>query len=95
MERFEGRDVCVAPVKDLDEALDDEQIRHRGMVVEQDLPSVGPVRHIGNPVRVGTAPAAEVVRRPPPGLGEHTQEVLEEIGIDSDARSRLADSGAI
>lgn len=95
MERFEGRDVCVAPVKDLDEALGDEQIRHRGMVVEQDLPSVGPVRHIGNPVRVGTAPAAEVVRRPPPGLGEHTQEVLEEIGIDSDARSRLADSGAI
>ena len=94
MERFDGRDVCVAPVKDLDEALDDEQIRHRGMVVEQDLPAVGSVRHIGNPVRVGPAPAAELVRRPPPGLGEHTQEILEELGIDGAARARLADSGA-
>ena len=95
MQTLEGRDVCAAPVQDLDEALDDEQVRHRGMVVEEELPTVGPVRHIGNPVRVGVAPLAEIVRRPPPGLGEHTQEVLEEIGLDSDARAHLADSGAI
>jgi crotonobetainyl-CoA:carnitine CoA-transferase CaiB-like acyl-CoA transferase len=95
MQRFEGRDVCVAPVQDLDEALEDEQIRHRGMVVEEELPTAGPIRHIGNPVKLGATPLAEIVRRPPPGLGEHTQEVLEEIGLDGDARARLADSGAI
>ena len=95
MQRFEGRDVCVAPVQDLDEALEDEQIRHRGMEVEEELPTAGPIRHIGNPVKLGATPLAEIVRRPPPGLGEHTQEVLEEIGLDGDARARLADSGAI
>ena len=95
MEVFEGRDVCVAPVKDLDEALDDEQVRHRGMVVEQDLPSVGGIRHVGNPVKVGPSPASDFLRRPPPGLGEHNHEVLEEIGFDAAAVARLQDSGAV
>ena len=95
MEVFEGRDVCVAPVKDLDEALDDEQVRHRAMVVEEELPSGGAMRHVGNPVKVGPSRGGEGLRRPAPGLGEHTHEVLEETGFDRAAVARLEDSGAV
>ncbi|MGI8706895.1 MAG: CaiB/BaiF CoA transferase family protein, partial [Actinomycetota bacterium] len=40
MQLFEGRDVCVAPVNDLNEALEEEQIRGHSMVVEEEVPSV-------------------------------------------------------
>ncbi|MDQ5816546.1 MAG: CoA transferase [Actinomycetota bacterium] len=95
MQLFEGRDVCVAPVNDLDEALEDEQIRGRSMVVVEEVPSVGPIRHIGNPIKLGSSTGGNVVRRPPPDLGEHTQEVLAEFGIDRAGHERLKDAGAI
>ena len=95
MQLFEGRDVCVAPVNDLNEALEEEQIRGHSMVVEEEVPSVGVIRHIGNPIKMGSSTGGSVVRRPPPDLGEHTQEVLAEFGIDRAGHERLKDAGAI
>nr|MBA2601689.1 CoA transferase [Actinomycetota bacterium] len=95
MQLFEGRDVCVAPVNDLNEALEEEQIRGHSMVVEEEVPSVGVIRHIGNPIKMGSSTGGSVVRRSPPDLGEHTQEVLAEFGIDRAGHERLKDAGAI
>jgi crotonobetainyl-CoA:carnitine CoA-transferase CaiB-like acyl-CoA transferase len=62
-------DCCVEPVLELEEALADDQVRARGMVVDGLLAS--PVRLAGTPAAGGSAP---------PGRGEHTHQVLAEAG---------------
>jgi crotonobetainyl-CoA:carnitine CoA-transferase CaiB-like acyl-CoA transferase len=57
------------------------------MVVDVDHHS-GPLRVTGVPVKLSETPGA--VRRPPPGLGEHTAEVVKELGFDQDFLDRLA-----
>jgi crotonobetainyl-CoA:carnitine CoA-transferase CaiB-like acyl-CoA transferase len=73
-----SHDVIVGPVNDYAEVFADPQVRHNEMVVETDHAS-GPLRVTGVPVKLSATPGA--VRRPPPGLGEHTAEVLAELGL--------------
>ena len=75
LERLEAQDLLCAPVKSLREALDDPQTLHNGMVIEGDDGELK-MRLVGSPIRMSAAPAG--VRRPPPRLGEHTEEVLAE-----------------
>ena len=95
MEVLATEDVCVGPVNDFAEAFDDEQIVHRDMVVEQDVPASGRVRMLGNPIKLSGSADEEVVRLPPPRMGEHTSEVLGEIGITGDDLDKLRSAGAI
>lgn len=94
MKYFDGRDVCVGPVNDFAEAFADEQVMHRDMVVPAEVPGAGSFRHVGNPIKLGSA-ARDLVRRPPPGLGEHTDEVLEAAGIGEGERAELRAAGAL
>ncbi|HEX2049385.1 MAG TPA: CaiB/BaiF CoA-transferase family protein [Actinomycetota bacterium] len=94
MEALEGLDVCVAPVNDVAEALDDAQVRARGMVVEGDARGAGRWLHVGNPIRLASAPR-DLVRLPPPALGEHTDEVLRAAGVDDDRIARLRGAGVV
>jgi crotonobetainyl-CoA:carnitine CoA-transferase CaiB-like acyl-CoA transferase len=94
MEKLDGLDVCVGPVNDFAEAFADPQARHRDMLVEEDLAGVGAWTHVGNPIRLQEAPG-EVVRRPPPGLGQHTEEVLREAGLADPEIEELRAAGAI
>ena len=55
-------DICFGPVLNIEEAYDDPQLRHRGMVVEMDTPS-GLQRYIGSPVKLSDAPPT--LRTPP------------------------------
>jgi alpha-methylacyl-CoA racemase len=90
-----AHDCCLEPVLDLDEALASEQVRAREMVVEIDQPGVGePVRQLGVPVKLSRTPG-EPGRRPGPGLGEHTAEVLRELGYDEAEIEALLQSGAV
>jgi len=73
-----ANDVIVGPVNDYAEVFADPQVRHNEMVVETDHAS-GPLRVTGVPVKLSATPGA--VRRPPPALGEHTAEVLAELGV--------------
>jgi alpha-methylacyl-CoA racemase len=73
-------DCCIEPVLDLDEALASELTREREMVVELDQPEIGPVRLLGMPVKFSRTPGDAT--RPAPALGEHTEEVLREAGLD-------------
>ena len=69
-------------VRTVAEALADPQLAARDMVVELAHPQLGTVRSLGNPIKLSRTPA--VLRRPPPGLGEHTEEVLAELDADSE-----------
>jgi alpha-methylacyl-CoA racemase len=88
-------DCCLEPVLDLDEALDSELVRARGMVAGLDQPGVAePVRLLGVPVKLGRTPG-DPNRRPGPALGEHTAEVLRDAGYDDAAIARLEEAGAV
>jgi crotonobetainyl-CoA:carnitine CoA-transferase CaiB-like acyl-CoA transferase len=72
LKRLEDVDILCAPVRTLAEALDDEQTRINGMVLEAGETPAGPVRLVGSPIALSAAPVA--VRIAPPGLGQHNAE---------------------
>jgi crotonobetainyl-CoA:carnitine CoA-transferase CaiB-like acyl-CoA transferase len=94
MAHFEGADVCVGPVNDFAEAFVDEQVLHRDMVIEVEAPEAGFVRHVGNPIKMRSM-SSGLLRRQAPGLGEHTDQVLEEAGIDEAQRAALRAASAV
>ncbi len=79
LETLRAADIPSGPVNALDEALNDPQVQHRGMIVAFEHP-MGTVTVLGNPVHLSGTPVT--YRRRPPLLGEHTEEVLEEAGCN-------------
>lgn len=73
LERLEEQDLLCAPVRTLATALADEQTAINGMVLEAQGPTEK-MRVVGSPVHLSEAPVT--IRIVPPGLGEHTDEVL-------------------
>ena len=68
-------------IRPVAEALEAPETKHREMVVEVEADGGGPLRLLGIPVKLSATPGR--IRRAPPALGEHTAEVLAEIGFDS------------
>ena len=85
--------VPVGPIYDLAEVFNEPVVRHLGLIAEVDHPVAGRVRAPGIPVRMSETPAS--VRRAPPLLGEHTDEVLRELGYEVDDIKKLRADGAV
>ncbi|NMO18983.1 CaiB/BaiF CoA transferase family protein [Pyxidicoccus fallax] len=84
-ERFQGSDLCIEPVAEGDEVLQDAQLRARGLFVEAEDARLGrKVTHLLTPLRMGETPLRE-----PPALGQHTREVLAEAGFTEEELARL------
>lgn len=75
--------VPVASAKSVEQLVGDPQLNHRGMVIEQEVPGVGPVKFPGNPLKLQNTPPD--TSRPAPQLGEHTEDILHEMLNCSDA----------
>ncbi|HSE93408.1 MAG TPA: CaiB/BaiF CoA-transferase family protein [Methylomirabilota bacterium] len=76
--RLEGAGVPAGPILGYDEVFADPHVRHRAMAVEVEHPTAGKGRVLGVPVKLSATPGA--VRRPAPALGQHTDEILRELG---------------
>jgi crotonobetainyl-CoA:carnitine CoA-transferase CaiB-like acyl-CoA transferase len=85
--------VPVGPINDLREVFNDPVVRHLGLIAEVDHPTVGRVRAPGIPFRMSGTPGS--VRSAPPRLGEHTEEVLREIGYSDGEIADLRAQGAV
>src|SRR5262245_51451099 len=83
--RFEGAGIPCGPINNYAEVYADPQVRARGMVVEVEHPALGRVRMPGPPVKMSETPP--VADRPAPLLGQHTREILLEIGYSDAAIS--------
>ncbi len=87
-ELLEGTDTCFAPVLSLAEAPEHPHNRERGTFVE-----VAGAVQPGPAPRFSRTPGA--IRRPPPHAGQHTDEILAELGFDSDEAVALRRGGAV
>ena len=79
--------VPCGPVHEVADVFQDPQILAQNMVMEVEHPGHGLVRMLGFPMKFAAAPCS--VRRPAPGLGEHSDEVLTEIGFNAEDRAAL------
>jgi formyl-CoA transferase len=77
--RLEEQDLLCAPVRPLSEALLDPQTIENRMLATMTHPIHGEIQVIASPVHLSDAPFT--IRRPPPRVGEHTDEVLAELGL--------------
>ena len=85
-------DIAMGPSHRLEDVVEDSHIRFRGLVSEQVHPVAGPFTYITFPAMIDGEPYGKVA--PAPGLGEHTDEVLGEIGLSADDIAELKRRGA-
>ncbi|HET7292354.1 MAG TPA: CoA transferase [Vicinamibacteria bacterium] len=90
---WEKASIPCGRVRTVGEALDSEQVAARGLLVEVDHPRIGPGRFVGSPIHLDGA--SRSARRPPPMPGEHTDEVLAELGLTPEDVGRLRESGVV
>ncbi|MXX47067.1 MAG: formyl-CoA transferase [Chloroflexi bacterium] len=93
MDKMREVGVPSGPVLDSGEIFANEHLRERGMLVDIEHPTRGPMTLLGCPIRLSESPA---VHRRAPLLGEHTAEVLaEELGLAATEVEALAQSGIV
>jgi CoA:oxalate CoA-transferase len=81
-------------VNNIEDALNDPQVRHRKMVVEIEHPEIGKYEALGNPVKSSVMKDGEFA--PPPILGQHTDEVLASLlGLGAEELRQLRDEGVV
>ena len=91
--RFERAQVAAGPIYEFDEVFEDPQVKHLGLVASVEQPGYGPTRMLGFPVRASATPAT--IRRAAPLLGQHTAEILGELGLPATEIERLAEAGVV
>jgi formyl-CoA transferase len=93
LECLRSAGVPCSPINTLDEALAHPQVQARELIVRTVHPVLGPMQNVGMPVKFNGQPREAT--RPAPLLGEHTEEVLGELGFRAGDIRRLAEEGVV
>jgi crotonobetainyl-CoA:carnitine CoA-transferase CaiB-like acyl-CoA transferase len=93
LQRLLENDVPAAPINTLDEVFADPQVRTYGFPTEVEHPKMGKMKLVGNAVTMSRTPPT--IDRPPPVLGEHTEEILKSLGYDEASVSSFRAKGVI
>ncbi|MCE2458482.1 MAG: CoA transferase [Dehalococcoidia bacterium] len=93
LEKLANAGVPAGPIYDLDEVYSDPQVQAREMMVETDHPVAGRVKNIGIPIKLSETPGQ--FQRPAPALGQHTNEVLTDLGCSPDDIEKLRGEGIV
>ena len=92
MDTLNPLNVPCGPILSMKELAAEPSLRETGTVVEVDHPERGKYLSIGNPIKLSASPS-DVKRSPL--LGEHTDEVLRELGLDDSAIATVREAGAV
>jgi crotonobetainyl-CoA:carnitine CoA-transferase CaiB-like acyl-CoA transferase len=90
---FEAAEVTASPVYDIDQFLADPHVQARGIVVDVPDPQVGELTMHTIIPRLGDTPGR--LRRPAPEIGEHTAEILGQLGVGAAELDALAKEGIV
>ena len=93
IDQMDAAGVPCTRVNRIDQAVNEEQVAAREMIVEMDVPGLGLIKVAGLPIKLSETPGR--MDRHPPRLGEHTAEVLRALGYDEASVTRLGASGAV
>jgi crotonobetainyl-CoA:carnitine CoA-transferase CaiB-like acyl-CoA transferase len=85
--------IPAGPINGIDAALAHPQVRAREMVLTTEHPTAGTLRMTGSPIKLSDY--TTTVRRPPPTLGQHTDEVLGELGYTAADIAAMREAGVI
>ena len=91
--RLREKDVPCAPLNTLDEVFQDPQVREYGFPVEVEHPRMGKVQLIGSAIDLSRTPPK--IKTAPPMLGEHSDQILRELGFDENAIGKLRENGVL
>ena len=93
---LEDKAVPCGPINNIAEAFDDDQVKARGLHVQTPRDAgdgIGTISTVASPMRLTATPP--VVRRPPPAMGQHTDEILAEMGRSQAQIAQLRESGVV
>jgi crotonobetainyl-CoA:carnitine CoA-transferase CaiB-like acyl-CoA transferase len=93
VELLEAAGIPNAPVNTIADLVEDSQVAHRDMIVDVPHPIVTGLRAPASPLRLSDGPSS--IRRHPPANGEHTTEILCELGYSTNDLADLESSGAV
>ncbi|MEO6104516.1 MAG: CaiB/BaiF CoA-transferase family protein [Pseudoxanthomonas sp.] len=93
LQLLEAAGVPCGPVNDIAEVFADPQVQARGMSMSMPHPQAGEVSLVASPLKLSATPVQ--YRYPPPLLGQQTEEVLLEFGLDAEEIKQLSAQGVI
>ena len=95
IDTFNEAGVPCGPIYTVDQVFGDPQVEHLQMARPVDHPSLGEIHLVGQAINLSKTPEPQRYRRPTPGLGEHTEEILLELGYDEERVSALREQEVV